>query len=205
MTIAQRPIVKIKTSNKMMLKSALKATTTSPKPDRTQWCPPLNGRRVTFTSQCLVRSIPSRHEMTPAERESLWRTPEEVASKREELEETIRELRKKSTLTGQSLFSVSTCHRGLEHLASTHNFNFLLAERKFHQDAVFFVQRKYGSHEQAIAAVSCDITGAAKERAYVLGKTDEAIARRLISSEKVQGIINATENNSPRLAKARSA
>ena len=205
MTIAQRPIAKTKTSNKMMLKSALKATTTSSKADRTQWCPPLNGRIVRFVSRSLVRSIPSRREMTPAERESLWRTREEVASKREELEEATRELRKKSSLAGQSLFSVSTCHRGLEHLASTHNFNFLLAERKFHKDAVFFVQRKYGSHEQAIAAVSCDITGAAKDRAYVLGKTDEAIARRLSSSERVQNIINATENNSPRLAKARSA
>ena len=203
MTIANRPIAKIKTSNKMMLKSALKATTMPSK--ATQWCRPLNGRSVTFASRSLVHSIPSQREMTPAERGSLWRTREEVASKREELAETIRELRKKSSLAGPSLFSVATCHRGFEHLASTHNFNFLLAERKFHKDAVFFVQRKYGSHEQAIAAVSCNITGAAKDRAYVIGKTDEAIARRLSSSERVQNIINATENYSPRLAKARSA
>jgi hypothetical protein len=188
----------------MMLKSALKATTKASKPDRTQWCPPPNGRSVTFASKSSVRPIPSLRDMTRTEREALWRTPEEVESKREEIEETIRELRKKSSLAGQSLFTVSTCHRGLEHLASTHNFNFLLAERKFHQDAIFYVQRKCGSHE-AIAAVSCDITGAAKERAYVLGKTDEAIARRLISSERLQNILNATKNGSPRLAKARSA
>ena len=58
---------------------------------------------------------------------------------------------------------------------------------------------------EAIAQVSCDITGSAKERAYLLGKADEAVARRLSSSERVKSIINMKYHDSPTSASARSA
>ena len=147
--------------------------------------------------------------MTCAEIDSTWLTSEEVASARQDVEDTVKELRdrltkKKGGILGQPKVSATTCFRGLEHLGSEHNFNFLLAAREFHRDAVLYVQREYVSSE-AIAQVSRDITESAKERAYLLGKADEAVARRLSSSERVKSIINVREHDSPTLASARSA
>lgn len=206
---------KRKASN-MMLKSALKAhkvdsTTSSstPMPSRSHQRPAANKRSVTFASRSRAQTILSRYDLTRAEIKSIWLTPEEVVSARQDVEDTVQELRdtltkKKNAFPGQPKASKTSCYRGLEHLSSEHNFNFLLAAREFHRDAVLYVQREYVSSE-AIAQVSRDITGSAKERAYLLGKADEAVARRLSSSQRVKSIINVREHDSPTLASARSA
>ena len=216
MAITRRTQATKRKANNMMLKSALKAhkvdsTTSSstPMPSRSHQRSTANKRSVTFASRSRARTILSRYDLTRAEIDSIWLTPEEVASARQDVEDTVQELRdtltkKKNGLPGQPKASGTSCYRGLEHLSSEHNFNFLLAAREFHRDAVLYVQREYVSLE-AIAQVSRDITGSAKERAYLLGKADEAVARRLSSSQRVKSIINVREHDSPTLASARSA
>ena len=209
--------IKRKAASKMMLKSALKAhkvdSTTSeamssPLSRSSHQRSTTNKRTVTFSSRSKARTILSRYDMTRAEIDSIWLTPEEVASARQDVEDTVQELRdtltkKKNGFPGQPKASGTSCYRGLEHLSSEHNFNFLLAAREFHRDAILYVQREYVSPE-AIAQVSRDIKGSAKERAYLLGKADEAVVRRLSSSERVKSIINVREHDSPTLASALS-